>query len=211
MLISAEVRWFWPGSPPPDLETHFRGGAIAPGGGGEPRPDEYVIDPDQRELGIKIRPGRPGIEIKGLVEVRERLARPFEGRVQVWSKWTSKALTIDHLPRVVVKKRRWLRKFDTSESTIRELALDADERLLDASAPLPDQGCHVELVDVRVGHELEQWSTFGFEAFGPLDTVERSLYRTAAAMPAPGAGTFTQALEMSYPEWLASLCAKKRD
>src|SRR4051812_1323634 len=101
MLISAELRWFWKGSLPSVLEEWFRGRAVAPGGG-QLRSDEYLIDPLQREVGIKKRSGRAGIEIKGLVEVRARHPKPLDGRVQVWAKWTSNTLTIDHLPRIVV-------------------------------------------------------------------------------------------------------------
>lgn len=203
MLISAELRWFWKGSLPSVLEEWFRGGAVAPGGG-KLRNDEYLLDPLQRELGIKKRSGRAGIEIKGLVEVRAPLLKPLDGRVQIWTKWTSNALTIDHVPLMVVKKTRWLRKFDTSGSAVRELELDADERLRDEAAPLPEQGCHVELVDLSIGNEREHWSTFGFEAFGPLHSVERSLQRTIACMAPPSPDALAGGLELSYAEWLAT-------
>ena len=208
MLISAELRWFWRGSLPSLLEQWFRGGAVAPGGG-KLRNDEYLIDPLQRELGIKKRSGRAGIEIKGLVEVRARLLKPFDGRVQVWTKWTSNSLTIDHLPRVVVQKTRWLRKFDTGGSAVRELELDADERLLDEAAPLPEQGCNVELVNLSLGNEPEHWSTLGFEAFGPLDAVERSLQRTIASMAPLSPDALAGGLEMSYPQWLATASVRR--
>jgi hypothetical protein len=208
MLISAELRWFWRGSLPSALEAWFRSGALA-SGGGKLRNDEYLMDPLQRELGIKKRSGRAGIEIKGLVEVRARLLMPLDGCVQVWTKWTSKALTIDHLPRLVVQKTRWLRKFDTSGSAVRELELDADERLRDEAMPLPEQGCHVELVDLSFGNEPEHWSTFGFEAFGPLNTVERSLQRTIASMAPLGPDALAGGLEMSYPEWLVTASVRR--
>src|SRR5258707_15624969 len=112
MLVSAEIRWFWKEDLPPGVEAWFRRGACGPGGG-KLRTDEYLVDPMQHELGLKKRDGGRGIEVKGLVALRAKTAAPLDARVQIWSKWTSDSLTIDHLPRVVVRKIRWLRKYDT--------------------------------------------------------------------------------------------------
>jgi hypothetical protein len=43
--------------------------------------------------------------------------------------------------------------------------------------PLPAIGCDVELTRVTIVRET--WWTFGFESFGPLDTVENSLRMAA--------------------------------
>jgi len=203
MLISAEVRWFWRQALPPGLEQWFRSGSLAPGGGNS-REDEYLVDPLQPELGVKKRSGRPGIEIKGLIEVRAPLPEPFSGRVQIWTKWTSHAITIDHLPRIVVRKTRWLRKYDTSRSAVRELELDANEQLRDSVAPIPEHGCQMELVALIVGDHDAYWWTFGFEAFGPLETVERSLHRTIAHLPPIGREALDAGVELSYPSWLST-------
>ena len=203
MLVSAEVRWFWRDTLPPGLEHWFQSGRLPPGGGTS-RQDEYLVDPRQRELGVKKRSGREGIEIKGLVEVRAPLPDPFAGRVQIWTKWTSNAVTIDHLPRTTVRKRRWLRKYDTSGSAVRELELDADEHIRDSAAPLPTHGCHMEFVALTLNDHPERWWTFAFEAFGPLETVERSLHRTIAYLEPIGREALAKGLELSYPDWLSA-------
>lgn len=203
MLISAELRWFWREKLPPGLEQWFRSGTLAPGGGSS-RDDEYLADPLQRELGVKRRSGKAGVEIKGLVEVRAALPEPFSGRVQIWAKWTSHAITIDHVPRTVVRKTRWLRKYDTSGSAVHELELDAYEQLLDSVATLPERGCNLELVALTIGDRDVRWWTFGFEAFGPLDTVERSLHRVIAHVPPIGRGALAEGMELSYPDWLST-------
>jgi hypothetical protein len=82
VLISAEVRWFWRGALPSGLEQWFRSGTPVPGGGNS-REDEYLLDPLQLELGVKNRSGRPGVELKGLIEVRASPPQPFSGRAQV--------------------------------------------------------------------------------------------------------------------------------
>jgi hypothetical protein len=201
MLVSAEVRWFWKNEVPQGVEAWFRRGVFPPGGG-KPRIDEYVVDPTQRELGIKKRGGGRGVEVKGLVDFRATTTPPLDARVQVWSKWTSASLTVDHLPRVAVRKTRWLRRYDTGGHGVAEVELDADEQPRHGPSLRLERGCHFELVSLRVGEPELTWWSMGFEAFGPLDTVEESLHQTvahaasAAVMPSRG-------LELSYPAWLA--------
>src|SRR5262245_2271817 len=88
--VSAEIRWFWRGAWPPSVEAWFRTREV-PAGGGKSRTDEYLVDRNQLELGLKKRGRKTGIEIKGLVGIRRAVSIPFDGRVQIWSKWTSEA------------------------------------------------------------------------------------------------------------------------
>jgi len=201
VLVSAELRWFWKDVLPPGLEAFFRDGPYPPGGG-LPRDDEYLVDRGQGELGLKKRGSKDGIEVKGLVAGRGISPSPFDARVQIWCKWTSATLTIEHLPRLVVHKIRWLRKFDTTGSDTSEVELDDQERPRLSPDRLPERGCHFELVDLRVNDS--RWWTLGFEAFGELDTIEDSLDRTVRHL-ARSRPTFAAGLELSYPAWLAEL------
>ena len=213
MMVSAEARWFWQGNPPDDLERWFELRPIV-AGGGVPRLDEYLLDARQKELGIKSRgdigkrPDADAIEVKGLVETRPPLSEPFPAQVQIWTKWKSPALRIDGLPCIRVWKTRRLRKFDTSGSTVLELALDAKEKLVDRAALLPALGCHIELVALEVGEPRACWWTLAFEAFGPLDTVEESLVRTMADVHPIEPAALSGGLELSYPAWLATEIAR---
>ena len=54
MRVTAEMRWFWPGQCPPDLESWFFKSSPE-AGGGHPRCDEYVRPSNGAELGIKKR------------------------------------------------------------------------------------------------------------------------------------------------------------
>ena len=204
VLFSAELRWFGEGSPPATLERWFRTGPFPPGGGGTRR-DEYLEDSKQRELGVKKRQGTAGIEIKGLLKVRPRPQEPFAGSLQFWTKWNSPALSIDHLPRIVVDKTRWLRKFDTTGADVRELALDEKERPRGSGGMLPAQGCGIELVSLLTDANQTRWWTFAFEAFGPSASLEQSLARTIDALTPPDSRALAQGEELSYPEWLATL------
>jgi hypothetical protein len=69
MFVSAEIRWFYPDECPANLHRWFGEASPSPGGG-KLRIDEYLSQTDQSEVSIKIRGGRPGVEIKGLVAVK---------------------------------------------------------------------------------------------------------------------------------------------
>jgi hypothetical protein len=200
VLVSAELRWFWSGSLPSAVDGWFRDARFPPGGG-KPRTDEYLVDRSQIELGVKKRGAKTGVEVKGLVGLRRSVSVPFSGRVQIWSKWASDALTIDHLPRVAVEKTRWVRRYDASGPDIVEIALDDEERPRRSPDNLPEAGCHVEVVSLRL--EGTPWASVGFEAFGELATVEDTLDRTLRHM-APQT-ILPAGRELSYPAWLAEL------
>jgi hypothetical protein len=76
MFVSAEIRWFYPDECPANLHRWFGEMSPAPGGG-KLRIDEYLSQTNQSEVSIKIRGGRPGVEIKGLVAVCRSELVPF--------------------------------------------------------------------------------------------------------------------------------------
>jgi hypothetical protein len=205
MLISAELRWFWKDAPPSGLESWFRSGSFPPGGG-ILRRDEYLLDPSQTELGLKKRGGGSGVEVKGLIGFGTTIPGPFAARVQLWAKWASKTVSIDHLPRIVAAKTRWVRKFDTTTADIRELVLDASEQPKDRSTSPPECGCLIEFVDIQLGDAQIAWWGLAFEAFGPLDSVQESLRRTTERVAHPTPPSLEGGFELSYPEWF-SRCA----
>ena len=205
MQVSAEMRYWWADAAPSIVRDWFHAMDFPPGGGRD-RDDEYLLDPDQLELGLKRRGGKAGVEVKGLVQLAtaSRIA-PFTGRVEIWTKWTSNAIRFEGAPVVLTRKTRWLRKYDTSNAACRELPLDENEKPAGEVA-LPENGCNMELTRVRLDGTSAEWWTLGFEAFGSLDDVIRSLGRTLAWL-APGAPArlITGASEASYPEWLARI------
>lgn len=205
MQISAEIRWFWHATPPTGLEAWFHNpsGRACPAGGGGVRIDAYLSDPGQAELGVKLRGGKSGVEVKGLVALAEHPlnAGPFAGPVEIWAKWTSQALAIDSGTAIHLHKRRWVRKFDTTADAVVEVPLNDREQPTDASISWPARGCNVELTEVTLAHG-DPWWTLGFEAFGSLATVADDLQQ-AATMLAEGA-TFdlSAGVQASYPAWL---------
>jgi hypothetical protein len=205
MQVSAELRWFWKNAPPPGLEDWFKRARpshpSAPGGGVVPRTDLYRRDAKQVELGIKLRGGKPGYEVKGLVEDLGRIdADPFVGNGELWTKWTVEGLRFDAEEVVATTKLRWIRKLDTSGQGITEVELGADEKAL--SGARPQTGCQVELTQIFVGDE--GWWSFSFESFGTVATVERDLRAGAAEMAKRSPPALADGAVLGYPAWLSA-------
>lgn len=218
MQISAEIRWFWRGDPQPEFHAWFQSASLhgcTAGGGKDSREDIYLSAPAQADLGIKRRGNKPGVEVKGLVAILEtRLAaQPFAGSIEMWSKWTSDVLSIDHLPTIATSKLRWLRKFDTSGSEAVEVPLKDDEEPADGSRPRPVRGCNVELTRVTLAGD-ERWWTFGWESFGPLASVATDLCKGADVIASRQPPALPPGELFSYPAWLqrhALAAAARRD
>jgi hypothetical protein len=199
--VSAESRWFWRLSAPNGwldwfCQADFHG---FPAGGGKERRDNYLRDANQTELGIKLRGGKPGIEVKGLVSRVSGglLTEPFIGPIELWTKWTSGALELNPASTIVTEKIRWIRKFDTQSGSPRELQVDEEE----IGEPFPDRGCNMDFTRLILP-DGELWWTLGFEAFGKLDDLEDSLRNVVAATALrrpPGLG---DAVSLSYPAFL---------
>lgn len=204
MQISAEIRWFWRNTAPDGLVNWFCGAdrhsCIA--GGGETRSDDYLRDACQAELGLKRRGGRGGVEIKGLIAVLPDglEAGRFRGSIELWAKWTSGRLSLEPDSTIAVKKRRWVRKFDTTGLSPIEVPLDAEETPLDGR-PWPAQGCNVELTEVGLP-DGGVWWTLGFEAFGTISTVGNDLRAAANLLNTRRPPDLADGLQAGYPAWL---------
>ena len=201
MFVSAEIRWFYPDECPANLHRWVGEMSPAPGGG-KLRIDEYLSQTNQSEVSIKIRGGRPGVEIKGLVAVCRSELVPFAPYVGLWCKWRLQASALEMTKRMIIQKTRWIRTYDTSRAAIVEIPLQADEKPLNGQ-PLPQQGCNVEISKIQIAEEPRQWWTLGFEAFGDLDSAPGNLLKTtqyliAHSFPLPIGGEY-----LNYPSWLA--------
>lgn len=214
MQVSAEVRWFQVGSVPKDLREWFCEPAHDfphPVGGGRRRQDIYLLLREP-ELGIKSRGGKKGLEVKGLVDV---LPQPVHfGQVVVvplvFCKWSSPHLKFANLPAVETVKIRWLRKFDTAETELREIRLGGGDFGEDPimMEERPDVGCNVELTIVSKGDET--WWTFGAESFAfgqpgrSVELVGQGLLRAIQALAGHAKIDLRGAQYLGYAEWIAA-------
>ena len=207
MLTTTEVRWFWRGHCPRQVhEWFFQSGN--PPGGGQSRTDKYIPQIDQPEINLKTRGDDEGLEIKGLVA---RTAWPLDAlapHVEIWCKWSCRipGFRLADAAPIPIKKTRWLRQFDTSNSALLENPLGQDEKPK-AGYSLPVQGCNAELTEVSSANLTEPWWTLGFEAFGDLDTVPVNLVKTLAPHKAILADLISSGELLSYPGWLSSTLA----
>lgn len=203
MQISAEIRWFWREAPA-GLAEWFHSAEVhgCAAGGGSVRSDQYLRDPGQTELGIKRRGGKTGVEVKGLVAKRWEASSgaPFAGDLQLWGKWSSDEIALADGRLVATGKTRWLRKFATAGARAEEVELREDEK--PRSGKLPDQGCNVELTEVRLANG-DAWWTLGFESFGPVETLAESVRATAALLAERRPPELNGGLVASYPAWLS--------
>lgn len=207
MLISAELRWFWLGDRPENVENWYRKSGREPGGGAEPpRRDRYYHHQGNTELGIKVRdelPGRPpDVEVKGLVATFDASAFGLPVKqAEIWCKWKAPPLT-SPAHEFVVEKLRWLRKFDADSNELTEIALRADEKPRDPDRKLPVTGCNVEWTRVGIQGRNDIWWSLCFEAFGDLDSAPEVLARVLAHMRDMPS---IDGKALSYPAWLDQL------
>ena len=198
MRMTAEIRWFWAGRPPPAFAAWFRDAGPSWGSTDDSkmRIDEYVRDPAQTVLGIKRRGGSQGIEIKGLISTRATVLE-LSGcacPVGLWGKWSATfALDEGHL--IKVAKQRWMRRFAVGGGRVSELA--ASESRERAS------GCDAELT-LLDGPDGLPWWTVGFEAFGAIDGVEDDLAATVAVVQRRSPPLLPPGQASGYPGWLAA-------
>ena len=205
MRVTAEMRWFWLGQCPPDLESWFFKSSPR-AGGGQPRSDEYVRPSNGSELGIKKRGSKAGVEVKGLIGTSRcpdliSLAPHYE----LWCKWTTNDLLLNGTNLLATKKVRWARKLDTSSTSVLEVPLGPDEAPLNGG--WIQEGCNLTLTEVQTVGVAGLWWTFCFEAFGNLESAPKNLqagtsYARSTSFPQPN-GAF-----LSYPAWLSQVGAK---
>lgn len=205
MQLSAEIRWFWHKTPNSDFQKWFHSTEhhTVLAGGGKLRQDLYLLDKNQSEIGLKIRNDNPGVEIKGLIQASftELKSAPFVGTVDLWSKWTTEVLELPPDSTIMVEKIRWMRKFISFGTDIHELQLDAYEMPVD-NLILPKNGCNVELTQLKLANGAIWW-TFGFEAFGDLNILARSIQSTASELANRTPPLLVTELQASYPSWLS--------
>jgi hypothetical protein len=161
--------------------------------------DTYLLDPHLPGLSLKVRERR-ALEVKmyegslGLLEVAGRA----RGRVESWHKWSfprSRPSQGSGYPagwRPVRKIRR-----------ITWFSLAGGPSRAGVPGPGEEQGCAVELTEIRAGGEA--WWTLGFEATGPVSLQRGGLEAAAAlvfAQALPGEVELGLDDAMSYEQWL---------
>jgi hypothetical protein len=187
---TAELRWFFRRPPPQPVLDWFEKVADP----AQTRSDVYLVLPGTDALGVKIRGGTGAFELK----LRPRpsqslgLAAGVTGQLEEWQRWSLTRPAISRLfPRLGLPKGRWLEVRKERRQTTIPLRGDA--------------GCRVELTALK--SRGQEWTTVGFESFGPeLDLVpalEAAADALFGSLDLPG--NLHADLSCGYPGWLATL------
>ena len=208
MFPTVEVRWFYRGQVPLEVEAWFQQSA----GRVERHPcreDHYLRLTDTPGLGIKLREGR--IEVKQ--RVRKHSVVHFHERVtgimEHWRKWSFQLAEARRaLLSIAVPTTSWIpvRK----ERMLRTYRLTVEEFVVPVSTPEPfRQGCEMELTGVHVAEQ--DWWTLAFEAFGEESVLQEQLELVArhvfAAHKPP---SFNASHSRGYADWLGRTAQKEK-
>jgi len=187
---TAELRWFFRPPPPEPLVAWIE----AQAGPAESRTDCYLVLAETDALGVKVRGGTTKLELKLRPRPPEPMVLPggVTGGREEWQRWSlSRPGWARLLPRLGLPPQGWQ-------------AVRKDRR----TVTIPyraDSGCRAELTALEVGGQ--QWSTVGFEAYGPdadlVPALLAAVERFAAEVELPDG--LPAKLSCGYPGWLATL------
>jgi hypothetical protein len=200
---SAELRWFFEGSPPDDVQRWFVGEAFR--GSTERRTDQYLVLPGCNSVGIKLR--KKTFEVKALLDpaIVVVVDANVSGLADTWIKWSTTVSAVSQLENGIkadaewadIEKTRWLSKFSLDNGAVEPVS----------TSSRPNEGCSAEFTTIAIAGA--GWWSFALEAFGSLATIGSNLHRTAQQFfgthPAPC--PLPLAASCSYPAWLAR-CAR---
>jgi len=203
MLVSAEVRWFFRGPLPREVESWFCQGSLWCRQ--QRRVDQYLVLPGCATVGVKLREGM--FEIKGQVDAPVEVAYPngVRGVRACWVKWSTGEIGAGAARQLLARDEdRWVPV--QKDRLLRRLSLDHGEPVeIGTEEAAPARGCGIEVTSITIpgGGGSEGWS-LGLEGFGAAEVVVESLEDAAVSFfsgdPLPL--TLEVASSMSYAEWL---------
>lgn len=206
MLTTYELRWFYPGTVPEEIQLWFEQDClIEPIQPLEEREDLYLYVPECEYLGIKLRQGRLEVKWRKAELGSMQFGESIKGKVEKWGKWlccdsTEESFQTNQLlgkaSWVSIKKVRYSQLYQV----IPELPpqpVSSDEQV--------DNGCHVELTHLVIAKKT--WWSVAFEAFGEDSCLMDNLQATASRVFNNDSGLKLLAVNSyGYPRLLAVLC-----
>ncbi|OUL19863.1 hypothetical protein BV378_32130 [Nostoc sp. RF31YmG] len=202
MLISNELRWFYPGKLPDNIQVWFCANClIDPLKSPEAREDVYLYSPGCDYLGIKLRQGR--LEVKwrqAELDVMD-FGELVTGKAEKWGKWLCEDSQGESFqPAIVLGNPSWITVQKVRYSQLFQVFADFSVQAVAANEPI-DNGCSVEITNLAV-HDNAWWS-LAFEAFGEdkrrkenLKATANWVFHTYRNSPLAIADSF------GYPHWL---------
>lgn len=201
-----ELRWFYPGSIPEDIQNWFEQHClIHPQQPPEERSDFYLYSPECQFLGIKLREGRLDVKWRtmnlGVVSFGEFV----EGKVEKWGKWLCCDPTQESFqPSQVLANPLWVSVQKVRYSQIYQVTPEFSLQPVSTSEDI-DNGCGVELTHLVIQNNA--WWSLAFEAFGEDAHLMNNLHVTASwVFNTYGSAKLLAADSFAYPSWLALVC-----
>lgn len=187
MLTTLELRWFFHGTLPPEVERWFN--TDCPGkllGESEEREDFYLYVPECDYLNIKLRQGSLEVKWRKTQLGVLRFGESWEGNVEKWLKWSCQERTQQSLiPADIVGERAWI-----------GVKKKRSQRQY--------QGISYEITQLEV--KGDRWWTIAFEMAvieaNQFDNFENALNQVSKS----DRGLELQAkMSFAYPTWLSLL------
>lgn len=205
MLLTAELRWFYPGRLPTNMSEWFQcedaGEDLEPP---EEREDVYFHSAGCDYLNIKLRQERLEIKWRQAELGKVSFGNAGEGHAEKWFKWICEAPPAQSLIATVpLETGKWVRVKKSRMQ--RHYQVVAGESII--SVPVKadiNQGCTIELTQLNVNDE--EWWSLAFEAFAEdknlvtiLDEVLDWVAKTYSGLPVQADSSY------GYPKWLSMM------
>lgn len=205
MLISNELRWFYPGSIPEDIELWFKKNCLLDSSQPpEEREDLYLYSPSDF-LGIKLRQGR--LEVKwrkselGII----RFGDSVEGKAEKWGKWLCEDSAKESFqPTTVANTPSWVSVQKVRYSQLYQIVPEFPPQAVSANEGI-DNACSVELTRLLIREN--RWWSLAFEASGEEACLMDNLQKTASwIFNTYHWSKLLAADSFAYPSWLELVC-----
>jgi hypothetical protein len=205
MLKTAEMRWFYTGKVPENVQHWFE--KELPGDNlrsRDTREDVYLWIPQCEFLGVKHRESRLEIKWRQQALGKWPLSDRIVGNAEIWIKWLCVDPESDTmLPTNVMTQPSWIGVQKQRQQRIYTYPPEQQVQPAPADEWLSSGG-GVELTQLRVANQ--DWWTLGIEVFGEgrdlLDVLQAIATIVTASYPGE---TMTAQHSFGYPAWLAKL------
>ena len=199
MFSSVEVRWFYPGKVPTQVQRWFdQDNKLDP----LPERTDFYLRYTGGSLGVKLRQGY--IELKQNTQHYGpvRFHQSVQGQVEGWQKWSIPVVEESGIVDSVrgntawlgVLKQRCLRMFALNRK-IKEISPDV----------YPELGCSWEITKVSLSDRSDIWWTVAYEAFGESQNLKDLLFDVIAHTINSTQLSLQIESSSGYPAWIQGL------
>ncbi|BAZ53186.1 hypothetical protein NIES4103_58580 [Nostoc sp. NIES-4103] len=206
MLTTNELRWFYPGMIPEDIEVWFQQNCLIhqrqpP----EEREDRYLYTPECNYLGIKLRQGRLEVKWRKSEFGVLRFGEFVEGMAEKWGKWLCDDHTGESFQLAqILDSSSWVNVHKVRYSQPYQVLPNFSVQPVAANEHIKN-GCHVEITFLVI--QDHPWWSLAFEAFGEDAHLIDNLQATANCVFNTYRGSKLQAQNSyGYPHLLALVC-----